>query len=155
MASDPSQFGGEEVFAAPPQRLFGVLTDLDTLAATIPDLVSSERPDAQTLKCVVKPRFSFLRATLRLAISLADIDPPRSATMHVAGQGIGVALEVTSSLNIEPDGSGSRLRWSARIDRRGGLMATVPAGLIQGSADQIIRQAWQQVRERLGEAGST
>ena len=151
MASGATQFGGEESFAAPPNRLFGVLTDFEMLAATIPDLVTSERPDAQTLQCVVKPRFSFLRATLRLTISLTDLDPPRSATMHVAGQGIGVSVEVTSSLNIEPVGSGSRLRWTARLDKTGGLLATIPTGLIQGAADKVIRQGWQKVRERLGE----
>jgi carbon monoxide dehydrogenase subunit G len=151
MSATPAEFGGEEVFAAPPERLFAVLTDLDTLAATIPDLVSSERPDAQTLKCVVKPRFSFLRATLRLTITLANVDPPRSATMHVAAQGIGVSMEVGSSLAIQPEGSGSRLRWTARIERAGGLMASVPAGLIKGAADQVIRQAWQLVRGKLSE----
>ncbi|MGH7135519.1 MAG: SRPBCC domain-containing protein, partial [Pirellulales bacterium] len=106
------EFGGEEHFSAPPERLFAALTDLDTLAATIPDRVSSERPDARTLKCVVKPRFSFLRATLRLTISLSDLEPPRSAVMRVAGQGIGVSLEISSSLAIEPEGSGSRLHWT-------------------------------------------
>jgi 2-furoyl-CoA dehydrogenase large subunit len=151
MTSDTTQFGGEEVFEAAPERVFGVLTDLDTLAATIPDLVSSERPEAQTLKCVVKPRFSFLRATLRLTIRLDGLVPPRAATMHIGGQGIGVSLEVSSSLNIVPEGSGSRLHWNARIERAGGLMATVPGGLIKGAADQVIRQGWQQVRERLGE----
>jgi carbon monoxide dehydrogenase subunit G len=145
------EFGGEEVFAAAPERLFPAVTNLDMLAASIPDLVSSERPDTQTLKCVVKPRLSFLRATLRLTISLSDLEPPRAAMMHIAGQGIGAAIEVASSLAIEPEGSGSRLRWTARIERTGGLMATVPAGLMKGAADQIIRQGWQQVRAKLGE----
>jgi carbon monoxide dehydrogenase subunit G len=142
-------FGGDETYAAPPERVFAAVTDLDTLAATIPDLVSSERPDASTLKCVVKPRFSFLRATLRLTISLSDLDPPRAAVMHVAGQGIGVSLEISSSLAIEPQGTGSLLRWTGRIDRAGGLMATVPAGLIKGAADTIIRQGWQHVRDKV------
>ncbi|HVA45041.1 MAG TPA: SRPBCC domain-containing protein [Pirellulales bacterium] len=146
-----TQFGGEEAFQADPQRLYATLTDLDTLAASIPDLVSAERPDPQTLKCVVKPRFSFLRATLRMTIRLSDLDPPRSATMHVESEGIGISMQMTSSLNIENEGTGSRLRWTATIDRVGGLMATVPAGLVKGAADQVIRQAWQQVRVKLGE----
>ncbi|HQU41168.1 MAG TPA: SRPBCC domain-containing protein [Pirellulales bacterium] len=151
MSMTGTQFGGEEAFQADPQRLFATLTDLDTLAASIPDLVSAERPDPQTLKCVVKPRFSFLRATLRMTIRLSDLDPPRSAKMHIASEGIGVSMQITSSLNIENEGTGSRLRWTATIDRVGGLMATVPAGLVKGAADQVIRQAWQQVRVKLGE----
>jgi carbon monoxide dehydrogenase subunit G len=151
MATTPLEFGGEEIFSAPPERLFSVVTDLAALATMIPDLVSSERPDPQTLKCVIKPKFSFLRATMRLTITLSDVDPPRSATMHIAAEGIGVSMQVASSLMIEPEGGGSRMKWSARVERMGGLMASVPGGLVKGAADQVIRQAWQQVRERLGE----
>lgn len=146
------EFSGDEFFEVPPERVFATVTDLDTLAGTIPDLVSSERPDGQTLKCVVKPSFSFLRATLRLTINLRDPQPPRSATMHIVGQGIGASLEITSSFAIEPHHSGTRLTWTATIVRAGGLMATVPAGLMRGAADQIIRQGWQRVRERLAAA---
>lgn len=148
--SNLPEFGGEEVFDAPPERVYAAVTDLDTLASTIPDMVSSERPDSQTLKCVVKPHFSFLRATLRLTITLTDLHAPESATMHITAQGIGASLDISSSLRIEPQGSGARLHWTARIDRAGGLMATVPAGLMKGAADTVIRQGWQQVRERLG-----
>ena len=147
------EFGGEERFDAAPERVFAAVTDLAVLADTIPDLISSERPDARTLKCVVKPRFSFLRATLRLTIALDDLKPPHSAKMRIAGQGIGASLEVSSSLTIEAEGNGSRLCWTARIERAGGLMATVPAGLMKGAADQVIRQGWQQVREKLRAAG--
>lgn len=146
-----TQFGGEELFQSEPQRLFAMLTDLDTLASSIPDLVSSERPDANTLKCVVKPRFSFLRATLRMTIRLSDLDPPTSATMRIESEGIGVSMQVASSLTIESEVTGSRLRWTATIERAGGLMASVPAGLVKGAAEQVIRQAWQQVRVKLGE----
>ena len=151
MATTQLEFGGEEVFSASPERLFSVVTDLDTLAATIPDLVSSERPNPQTLKCVVKPKFSFLRATMRLTITLSDVVAPRSATMHVAAEGIGASMQVASSLTIEPEGGGSCMQWRARIERMGGLMATVPGGLVKGAADTVIRQGWQHVRERLGE----
>jgi carbon monoxide dehydrogenase subunit G len=100
---------------------------------------------------VVKPKFSFLRATMRLTITLSDVVPPRSATMHVAAEGIGASMQVASSLTIEPEGTGSRMVWRARIERTGGLMASVPGGLVKGAADQVIRQGWQQVREKLGE----
>lgn len=151
MTAQPLEFGGEELFAASPERLFDVLTDVDTLAATIPDLVSSEKPDPQTLKCVIKPKFTFLRATMRLAIQLRDLARPSSATMHVTAEGIGASMQVVSVLSIEPVGSGSKMIWTARIERMGGLLATVPGGLVKGAADQVIRQGWQQVRQRLGE----
>lgn len=151
MVTPATQFGGEELFAASPERVFAVLTDLDALAASIPDLVSSERPDASTLRCVVKPGFSFLRGTLKLAITMADLQPPRSATMTVVAQGIGVSMQVRSSIEIEAAETGSRLRWSATLERMTGLLSSVSPGLVKAAADQTIRHAWQQARQRLGE----
>ena len=151
MSTPAAEFGGEETFAAAPDRVFAVLTDLDALAASIPDLVSADRPDANTLRCVVKPGFSFLRGTLNLAITMADVDPPRSAAMTVAAQGIGVSMQVRSSVEVEPAGTGSRLRWSATLERMTGLLSSVSPGLVKAAADQTIRHAWRQVRNRLGE----
>jgi carbon monoxide dehydrogenase subunit G len=146
------EFGGQERFAAPPEKLYGLLTDLDAMAATIPDLVSSERADPHTLKCVVRPGFSFLRGTMRLAITLGDASPPERAAMTVGAQGIGVSMNVVSQLAIAPEGTGSQLTWTAKVDQLKGLIAAVSPALIKAAADQVIRHAWQQVRQRLGES---
>ncbi len=85
--------------------------------------MSSERADDKTLRCVVRPGFSFLRGTMKLAITLDESKPPESAAMRVAAQGIGVSLEIVSSLRITPEGSGSRLTWQARVEKLKGLVA--------------------------------
>lgn len=152
MAKEPIEFGGEEHFAASQERVFAHLTDLDAMAASIPDLVSSERVDSRTLKCVVRPGFSFLRGTMRLTISLGDCQRPAAATMNVEAQGIGLSMGVVSQLRIAAAGDGSCLEWTARIERLEGLVSAVSPGLIRAAADQVIRHAWSQVRNQLGEA---
>jgi carbon monoxide dehydrogenase subunit G len=151
VAQPASEFGGSEQFRASPEKLFALLTDLDALSATIPDLVSAERVDERTLKCVVRPGFSFLRGTMKLAIALVDSTPPESAAMNVDAQGIGVAMKIASGLKISPDGDGSRLDWTAAIVERKGLISAVSPGLIKAAADQVIRHAWGAVRKQLGE----
>ena len=150
MSDKQIEFGGEERFEAPPERLYALLTNLDAMAATIPDLVSSEKVDERTLKCVVRPGFSFLRGTMRLTIALGDCTPNQQATMRVAAQGIGVGMNVFSQLDIAPEGTGSRLKWTAQVEERKGLIAAVSPGLITAAADQVIRHAWGQVRQQLG-----
>jgi carbon monoxide dehydrogenase subunit G len=147
----PIEFGGEETFRAAPEALYALLTNLDAMAATIPDLVSAERVDERTLKCVVRPGFSFLRGTMKLAIALGDTTPLERATMNVTAQGIGVGMNVISRLAIAPEGTGSKLTWSAEVAELKGLIAAVSPGLISAAADQVIRHAWSQVREQLGE----
>jgi carbon monoxide dehydrogenase subunit G len=151
MSTPLTEFGGEESFAAAPHRLFALLTDLDTLAATIPNLVSSQRPDERTLACVVKPGFSFLRGTLRLSINLDDLQGDESAAMRVTAQGIGVSMQIVSRLRIAAEATGSRLTWSATIEKMTGLAASISLSLVRAAADQTIRHAWQQVRAKLGE----
>ncbi len=151
MANPTTELGGEERFAAAPETLYALLTDLDAMASTIPDLVSSEKVDPRTLKCVVRPGFSFLRGRMKLTIVLGQCQQPESAAMRVAAQSIGVSMNVSAELKISADGAGSRLNWTAKIDELQGLIAAVSPSLIQAAADQIIRHAWSQVRRRLGE----
>jgi carbon monoxide dehydrogenase subunit G len=147
----PIEFGGEEHFRSSPEKLFALLTNLDAMAATIPDLVSAERAADGTLKCVVRPGFSFLRGTMKLAIALAEAAPSERATMRVSAQGIGVGMNVISQLAIAPEGEGSKLTWTAQVAELKGLIAAVSPGLISAAADQVIRHAWAQVRKQLGE----
>ncbi|HEX3727802.1 MAG TPA: SRPBCC domain-containing protein [Pirellulales bacterium] len=149
--ANPIEFGGEEQFRATPEQLYAQLTNLDAMAATIPDLVEAERVDEQTLKCVVRPGFSFLRGTMKLTITLDQLAEPTSATMSVVAQGIAVGMTVRSHLAIAADGSGSRLTWTATVAELKGLIAAVSPGLISAAADQVIRHAWTQIRQQLGE----
>ncbi len=152
MLTAPLTFGGEETLAAPPERVFDLLTDLDELATTIPDLVSAEKTDERTLQCVVRPGFSFLRGTLRVTIVLGEIQRPVSATMHVSAKGIGTQIGIESRIHISPDPTGTKLNWTAEVVELKGLVATVGRSLITVAADQVIRGAWQRIRERLATA---
>jgi carbon monoxide dehydrogenase subunit G len=150
VTKEATEFGGQERFAVAPEKVYGLLTDLDAMARTIPDLVSAEKSDdGRTLKCVVRPGFSFLRGTMRLAISLGDCQQPKHATMKVDAKGIGLAMGVISQLNIAEDGDGSLLEWSARVEELKGLISAVSPGLIRAAADQVIRHAWSEVRKEL------
>ena len=149
--TSPIEFAGEEQFQASSDRVYALLTDLDAMAGTIPDLVSSERTGDRTLKCVVRPGFSFLRGTMKLQIDLADLQPPERAVMQVAAQGIGVSMRIVSQLQVTPEGSGAKLVWSAQVDQLKGLVAALSPSLIKAAADQVIRHAWTQVRKQLGE----
>jgi carbon monoxide dehydrogenase subunit G len=149
MPTSPLTFGGTEFFSAPPEQLFAALTDIGQLSKTIPDLVSSEQIDQRTLKCVVRPGFSFLRGTLRLTISLGEFRPSESATMTVAAAGIGAQIRVTSELQIVPMNSGSQLNWSASVVELKGLVATISRPLISAAAEQVIQRAWQRFHAEL------
>ncbi len=144
------EFQGEELFACTPEKLFAAMTDPDVLAATIPDLESSERIGEHGLKCVVRPGFSFLRGTMKMEIEMKDLVPPKSAAMQVQAKGIGATLDIASTMQIEPvDGGKSKLLWKTSIVKLSGLVATVSRPLIQGAAGQVAKITWEKVRKHV------
>lgn len=151
MAVKDLVFGGQESFQASPERLFALLTDLDQMQHIIPDLKSSELVDQHTLKCVVRPGFSFLRGTMNLTISIEESQPHERATMQIAARGIGAQMQIVSRLQIAPQQNGSQLDWQAEVTQLKGLVSTVSPALVRAAADQVIRHAWTQVRRHLGE----
>jgi carbon monoxide dehydrogenase subunit G len=168
MPTDPLEFGGVEQFAADAARVFCVVTDLDVLARVLPDVESSERPDADTLRCVVRPGFSFLRGKLNVTIVRRQVAPtnaessadtstgPLSASFRVESKAIGVQIAVETSLRVEArddsgsnPGAGSALHWTAHVVERKGLVAAVSASLLRAAAEKVIQQTWDRLRNEL------
>jgi len=145
---------GEEHFAVSPDRLYERLTNIDLVAANIPDLESSERVDDRRLHCVVRPGVSFLRGTLKLDIEIDPLEPPRQAQMRVEAQGIGAKMQIVSNMQVEPADGGATLHWQAQLAKASGLVATVSPALIQAAAQRVLEGAWSDIREELEEGGS-
>jgi carbon monoxide dehydrogenase subunit G len=147
--ADDLTFGGEEAFAAPVERVFAAVTDLDSLARLLPDVESSERVDERTVRCVVRPGVSFLRGKLTTTITLADVNANESAVLRLESKGVGVQIAVEAILRFEAHDSGSKLTWQAQVTRRTGLVAAISSALIRGAAEQTIRRGWQNLRAKL------
>jgi len=140
-------FRGEESFDAPPERTFAALIDPDVLARCIPDLVASQRVDHRTLQCTVRPGFSFIRAKMKMTMTLDDVDASRrSATINIASKGIGASMNVQCRLVVHEHGGASRVAWEANVVELGGLIAAVSPALIRGAADKVIHDGWSALR---------
>ncbi|CAG0982144.1 hypothetical protein PHYC_01824 [Phycisphaerales bacterium] len=150
MASITDPFSGEELFKAEPERVFGVLSNLDALAKAIPGLVSAERPDERTLKCVVKPALSFIGGSVKITLSIAKAVPPGSITLNLGSSGVGMTLDLVSTMTITPAETGqSRLQWSAQVVKMTGLVKAAPAALVRAAADKVIRDGWAELRKQI------
>lgn len=147
------EMAGEERFEQGADRVFAVVTDLSLLAQNIPDLVSYELVSDESLKCVVRPGFSFLRMTMKTQIQMVREPESRSAKLRVSSQGIGAAMEVESQLSVSEADGGSVLKWAAQVVKTSGLVSTVSQDLVRAAADQVIRAGWQRTRERLAAGG--
>jgi carbon monoxide dehydrogenase subunit G len=147
-------FAGEENFAAPPARLFATLTNPDALADAMPNRISHERIDDRTLRCTVRPGFSFVRANMQLTVVIAEAVPDSAVALNIASKGIGASMKVECKMRISPDDSGqrSKVEWEATVAELSGLISAVSPALIRGAADKVIRDGWDAIRQQVEQA---
>jgi carbon monoxide dehydrogenase subunit G len=98
------------------------------------------------LKCVVKPGFAFMRATLKMTLEIVEATPDSLVQYRIASSGIGASMKVACTMRIAPEGEGSRVEWVAQVTELSGLIAAVSPALIRGAAEKVIREAWGAVR---------
>lgn len=146
MAAITDPFTGEETFKAVPAKVFGVVTNLDSLARAVPGLVSSEKLDANSVKCVVKPGLSFIGGSVKATLSIAESSPPGRAVIRVLSSGIGMTLNIDATLAISGGPGETRLSWSAQVTAMTGLVKAAPAALVRAAADKVIRDGWAALR---------
>lgn len=153
MASKLDPFSGEESIPASADRLHALLTDPQGLARCIPGLATSEIVDPSTLRAVVRPGLSFLKANLNITLTVVEKTAPTHALLRIDTKSIGLTMQVEARIRIEPiDASNSKVAWQAEVVKMTGLVSAVPSALIRASAGKVIKEGWDAVREQLAAA---
>ena len=106
---------GERRFAAPPERVFEVLTDPDVIAAALPGVRSHRIVDADHWEAKVKPPLPLFPAvTVRMEV--IERQPPTHAGVRARSRGI----DITSRFDLSEDGGGTLMRWQTDVHVTGG-----------------------------------
>lgn len=142
-------FEGDRDLPQPPSTLWAKLSDLHFLAQCVPDAESITYPELDVVQCTVRPGLSFVRGTLDLTMRLLDRVDESSARLHLATKGIGSSSTVESAFTLAPQGTGSRVHWTADVTQLGGLLKMVPQGLLHAAAQKVIADAWAALEKKL------
>jgi len=144
------QFSGEKDFPRhPPEELWARLSDARFLIQCIPDVHEVRELTAEQAVCVLRPGFAFIRGTLEVTLRVAEAVAPSSVRVALHSKGIGTTSEVEATMSLSPQGTGSRVQWVAEVKSLGGLLKAVPQGLIRGSAQKVVNDAWTSVEAHL------
>lgn len=148
MAAIPP-FLGDTILPFPPQAVRDALVGLEGVARNMGDVTSVERVDSRTLKLVVRPGFSFIRGTLRVTMTIDEVEPGRTLVQTAKSEGIGLSMTIESAITLEPAGTGTKASWEARVVERKGLVSAIGASLIQAAANKVLEDGWNAVRKTL------
>jgi carbon monoxide dehydrogenase subunit G len=128
---------GERRFDAPPGAVYRALTDPDEMAAAFSAI---ERIDAEEGEWTVIARPPFPGAfRLRFSVRLDELRDPEHARLVAWGKSLGGRISVDSTFDLEPDGTGTTMRWQADVDA---------AGIFSGLGSQALGPVATQQAER-------
>jgi carbon monoxide dehydrogenase subunit G len=125
---------GERRFAAPPERVFALLTDPDVVASAMPAVRSHSVIDADHWVAKVKPPLPFA-PNLTVRFEVLDRRPPEHAALHAHGGG----ADVTSTFDLTAEDGGTLMRWRSEIRLSGVLSRLGGHGLEAVAQRQAVR----------------
>jgi carbon monoxide dehydrogenase subunit G len=125
---------GERRFAAPPERVFELLTSPDVIASAIPAVRGHEVLDADHWNAKVKPPLP-LAPTVTIRFEVLERRPPEHAALHAHGGG----ADVTSRFDLSADGESTLMRWRTELHLGGVLGRVVGPGLHAIAERQAVR----------------
>jgi carbon monoxide dehydrogenase subunit G len=139
---------GSAVLHAEPERVWSVITDPAVLARTIPGCLSLEQVGDDEYKMNVSVGVGAIRGTYAGDVRLSDKDLPKSYVMHASGAGAPGQVRATVTINLEPNGEGTTLTYSADAVV-GGPVAGVGQRMMTGVAKRMAGQFFKAIDAEL------
>lgn len=134
------------------QAVWEALNDPEVLGECIPGCESIERISDTEFHATVTAKVGPVKAGFETQVTLSDLRPPASYTLTGEGKGGAAGFARGSAdVELEEDGEGTVLRYTARI-QPGGKLAQVGSRLIGGTARKLAEQFFSRFAERVASA---
>jgi 2-furoyl-CoA dehydrogenase large subunit len=140
---------GEVRLPAAPADVYAVLMDPAALARVIPGCSALVPEGEHRYRADVTVGVGMIKARYAAQVSLTDLHPPHS--LRLSGTGISSAGTAKGSgvVTLEPDGSGTRLRYDYEAEVSG-KVAAVGSRMLEGAARIVLRQLFDQLGRQAG-----
>lgn len=136
---------GEVDLPASPEAVFAVLLDPHALARVVPGCHALEpvgAPDEHRYRADVTVGVGMIKARFEATIDLSEIDAPRSLRLAGAGVSSLGGAQGSGLVQLEPHGSGTRLRYDYEAEVNG-KVAAVGSRMLEGAAKVVLRQLFE------------
>ena len=144
---------GEQMIAAPLQRVWAALNDPDVLRQAIEGCESFERTSQTSFAARVEARIGPVRVGFSGAVTLTDVDPPNGYTLVGEGTGAGAGFaKGRARVTLSDVGGATRLSYEVKADV-GGKLAQIGARLIDQTARKQADSFFARFAAIVGEGG--
>ncbi len=140
---------GDMHVPASPQEVWDLLLDPDQMARLIPGCERLEQSGDGRFNGTVMLGVGPVKGRFEVAIELTDLDEPRRATLTGTADGPLGSSRGQGSFVIEPDETGSTVRYDYTVELSGKI-AAVGGRLIKGAARQLIDRFMRSLVKQAG-----
>lgn len=135
-------FSGEVTIQAPRDKVWGFLTEAESVSECAPGLESLEVVvPGEKFKAVASVGFGTVKVTFNAEVEWLELEPPGMARMRAHGTAPGSAADATTKMILEEAGEGStKLVWEAEVQISGTI--TSLASRLMGSVTKRLTGAF-------------
>ena len=135
---------GEVRIGVAPAAVWPILLDAERLARVIPGCKSLVAKDSHCYEGDVSVGIGPVRGRFRASVVLSDLDPPRGLSFLGTSQGPLGSSTGSGALVLEPDGSGTLVRYTYRY-RVTGKIAAIGARMLEGAVRAIVARLFRRL----------
>ena len=150
------EFSGTQSIAAPIEKVWAFLEDVNNVAACAPGFQSMEVLGEEHWKAVVAVGIGAVKAKFTMDITRPEKEKPGHMTMKGRGRAPGSAVDLNGDMHLTAlDGEQTQMDWKASVVVSG-TIASVGARLLQGVAERLTGQFFDCLKSKLqaAEAGT-
>jgi 2-furoyl-CoA dehydrogenase large subunit len=141
---------GTASVAVPPERVWDMLLDPETLKAVIPGCQSVDKLSDTHFRADVTLGIGPVTGRYRANVKLSDLDPPRAVTLSGSAEGALGFGGGEGRITLEPDGNGGTRMTYVYEAAIGGKVASIGGRLLDGAARVIIGQFFAALARQAG-----
>jgi uncharacterized protein len=143
------EFSGTQTIAAPIEKVWAFLVDVNNVASCAPGFQSLEVLGEEHWKAVVSVGVGAVKAKFTLDVTRDEMQEPEHMQIKGRGKAPGSAVDLTGIMNLSTvDDGGTQMDWKATVIVSG-TIASVGARLMQGTAERLTGQFFDCLKSTL------
>jgi len=144
------EFSGTVDIPATREHVFAFVTDPDRVGACGPGVESIEVIDPTHFRAKAKVGVGFITARFVVDLEIAEQKAPEMAIIKARGQAPGSAVDALGRMTLVdgPEPGTTTMSWSAEVNLSG-MLASVGARMVEGTANKMIGQTFDCVRAKI------
>lgn len=143
------EFSGTQTIAAPIEKVWAFLYDVNNVAGCAPGFQSLEVLGEEHLKAVVTVGVGPVKAKFTMDVTRPEMQEPELMIVKGRGKAPGSAVELSGSMDLKAiDDSQTTMDWKASVVVSG-TIASVGARLMQGTAEKLTGQFFDCLKTKL------